>query len=168
MAVSVRVSQKGLEIVDRLRRNRGWAKNSAVWCEEALTSEATLKRFWRKLPIQQENFLRICQAVGILDWKSLVDDGSSATNQGIEFFAYDDCWVGRQSLTESLSNRLRESCRLLVLVGITGIGKTALAERLVLELDDWLQEDWNRVCRENFDYQDKTVTFADVAASTLR
>jgi hypothetical protein len=167
MAVTVRASHKGLDTVDHLRRNRGWAKNSTAWCEEALTSVATLKRFWRRLPIQQESFLRICQAVGVLDWQALVDNGSSANDQVIDFFAYDGCWVGRQELVKAFSQGLKGSCRLLILVGITGIGKTALAERLIFELDDWLQTDWNRVCRENFDYQDKAITFADVAVRWL-
>ncbi len=44
-------------------------------------------------------------------------------------------WVGRAELISQLSCRLQEDCRVLSLVGITGIGKTALAMRLVLESD---------------------------------
>jgi hypothetical protein len=42
-------------------------------------------------------------------------------------------WVGREALITQLSHRLQEDCRILSLVGITGIGKTALAVRLTLE-----------------------------------
>jgi hypothetical protein len=52
-------------------------------------------------------------------------------------------WVGRAELISQLSCRLQEDCRVLSLVGITGIGKTALAMRLVLESDVGL---W-RVCK---------------------
>jgi len=166
MAVSVSASKKGLDIVDRLRRNRGWTKHSVSWCEAARIGQATLKRFWRGLPVLQENFIQICAVVGATDWESLIND-SSYNNQGIDFSAYDECWVGRQSLIDSLSDQLKSGCRLLVLVGITGIGKTALAERLTFEMEEWLQDDLSRIYRENFDYQDKVVTFADVGARLL-
>ena len=82
------------------------------------------------------------------------------------FFAYDDAWVGRESLTNNLISRIKGSCRLLVLVGITGIGKTALGERLAVELEDWF-EDWNNYLQENFDNQEQTSDFGSVAARLL-
>ena len=82
------------------------------------------------------------------------------------FFAYDDAWAGRESLINVLSSRIRGSCRLLVLVGITGIGKTALGERLAVELEDWF-EDWNYYLQENFDNQEQTSDFGSVAARLL-
>ncbi|NEQ24597.1 MAG: ATP-binding protein, partial [Microcoleus sp. SIO2G3] len=42
-------------------------------------------------------------------------------------------WVGRAELITQLSCRLQADCRVLSIVGITGIGKTALAMRLILE-----------------------------------
>ncbi|MBL1179319.1 tetratricopeptide repeat protein [Pantanalinema sp. GBBB05] len=48
--------------------------------------------------------------------------------------AYDaTTWVGRDELITTLTQKLQDGCRILVLTGITGIGKTALAERLVVE-----------------------------------
>ncbi|MEX0270726.1 NB-ARC domain-containing protein [Leptolyngbyaceae cyanobacterium UHCC 1019] len=42
-------------------------------------------------------------------------------------------WVGREALVEGLVQRLLGNCRLLMLVGLTGIGKTALAARLLTD-----------------------------------
>ena len=63
-------------------------------------------------------------------------------------FALDDAWVGRESLIRDLSDRIQDSCRLMILVGITGIGKTALGERLAVELEDWFSGDWTKFHQE--------------------
>jgi len=66
-----------------------------------------------------------------------------------------------------LSDRIQASCRLLILVGIAGIGKTALAERLAVELQDWFDGDWSRFHQENFDNEEQSIDFASVAARWL-
>lgn len=83
------------------------------------------------------------------------------------FFAYDDAWVGRDNLINDLSSGVRGSCRLLILVGITGIGKTALGERLAVEVSDWFENDWSHYHQENFDDEQQTSDFASVAARWL-
>ncbi|MEG4408589.1 phosphorylase family protein [Microcoleus sp. MON2_D5] len=83
------------------------------------------------------------------------------------FFAYDDTWVGRESLIQDLSSRIRSSCRLLILVGITGIGKTALGERLAVELSDWFEGDWSKFHEENLEDEQQSNDFASVAARWL-
>jgi nucleoside phosphorylase len=83
------------------------------------------------------------------------------------FFAYDDVWVGRNNLINDLSRRVRGSCRLLILVGIAGIGKTALGERLAVEVADWFENDWSHYHQENFDDEQQTSDFASVAARWL-
>jgi len=83
------------------------------------------------------------------------------------FCAYDNAWVGRDNLINDLSNRVRGSYRLLILVGITGIGKTALGERLAVELSDWLDGDWSKFHEENFDNEEQAHDFASVAARWL-
>jgi hypothetical protein len=80
----------------------------------------------------------------------------------MNFFVYDDAWVGRESLIQQLSDRVHSSCRVLLLVGITGIGKTALAERVVEEL----RGDW-REHRDNFEDERKASDFASVALQWL-
>ena len=44
MAVSLRASQHGLEIVDRARRKKGWTKNEEAWWGLALSSQAIALR----------------------------------------------------------------------------------------------------------------------------
>lgn len=85
----------------------------------------------------------------------------------LSFFALDDRWVGRTNLIQDLSRRIHESCRLLILVGMTGIGKTALGERLAVELEGWLDGDWLHFHQENFDDEQQPSDFASVAARWL-
>lgn len=42
-------------------------------------------------------------------------------------------WVGRAALIAEISQKLLNKCRILAIVGITGIGKTALAGRITIE-----------------------------------
>ncbi|MBD2372893.1 phosphorylase [Leptolyngbya sp. FACHB-402] len=98
---------------------------------------------------------------GIVQSKNVPEVGSP------NFFAYDNAWVGRDSLIQALSDRIRGNCRLLILVGITGIGKTALGERLAVEVSDWFGNDWSHYHQENFDDEQQTSDFASVAARWL-
>jgi len=95
------------------------------------------------------------------------DDSPASNSRPLNFFALDDTWVGRESLIQDLTPRIRSSCRLLILVGITGIGKTALGERLAVELSDWFEEDWSKFHEENFEEEQQSNDFASVAARWL-
>ncbi|MEZ2228008.1 MAG: ATP-binding protein [Microcoleus sp.] len=163
MAISLRASKQGLEIVDRERKKKGWQATATAWCTLANTTEPTLKRFRRGIPIQQNVFVDICKAVGIDKWEEIVDNTpAQQLSSYMEFSVYDDAWVGREALIQKLSDRVNSSCRVLLLVGITGIGKTALAERVVQEL----RGDW-REHRENFEDEKKVSDFAAVALQWL-
>jgi HEAT repeat protein/DNA-binding Xre family transcriptional regulator len=70
---SIRASQKGLKIIDRERRKRGWNRKAPAWINAANISRSTLQRFWKGQPIRQESFLAICKAVGIDNWEEIVD-----------------------------------------------------------------------------------------------
>ncbi|MCC3421958.1 MAG: ATP-binding protein [Microcoleus sp. PH2017_01_SCD_O_A] len=167
MAVSLKASKQGLEIVDQARRKKGWTKTYFKWVQPEITDiivpEASLKRFWRRIPIDRDAFVEICQRVGVENWETIVDNTPiMQTSSYMDFSVYDDAWVGRDSLIEQLSDRLQSSCRVLLLVGITGIGKTALAEKLVEEL----RGDWTEL-RDNFEYDKKASDFASVALQWL-
>jgi len=169
MAVSLKSSRQGLALVDQARREKGWTKTADAWSQVAGVTLSTLKRFWRGMPIARENFVAICQAVGLENWKEIVEDNPEGqATTPVEFYSYDSSWVGREKLVKELSEKVRGSCRLLLILGLSGIGKTALAEKLAVELQDWLQGDWkNRLRRANFDNEVKVTDFASVAARWL-
>lgn len=108
------------------------------------------------------------QTKTLKDSQSLTKDNSSESQaRPLNFFALDNQWVGRADLIQSLSQQIRESHRLLILAGITGIGKTALGERLAVELEVWFDRDWSRFQQENFDDEQQSSDFASVAARWL-
>ena len=169
MAVSLRASQEGLNTIDQARKKKGWTATAPVWCDNAKTSVGTLKRFRQGKAIQQDAFIGICQAVGV-SWEEIVDDSpQQPLKKGVDFFAYDDVWVGRENAISELEGQVEGSCRVLILLGITGIGKTALAERLAVELHEngWLQGNWHNFLQENFDDEAQSSDFGSVAARWL-
>lgn len=164
MAATLRASKQGRTIVDQARKKKGWNKQSASLCGTLYN----LKRFWRFIPIDRDVFVEICQNAGIVNWEEIVDNNPTSKNSQVDFFSYNDGWVGREELVAELTNKLHSSCRILMLVGITGIGKTALAERLAVELqEDWLQGDWTKFVQENFEPEQQTADFASVATRWL-
>ncbi|MBO1070721.1 MAG: HTH domain-containing protein [Dolichospermum sp. DEX189] len=84
-----------------------------------------------------------------------------------EFAVYDSGWTGRDDLIINLTQRLQSCCRLLLLVGLTGIGKTALAERLSIELSSKFDHDPEKLCRQNFDDKNTPSDFITVAVKWL-
>jgi hypothetical protein len=46
MAATIRASTAGLDKVDQARRKKNWKKTEKAWADLALTSIATLRRFW--------------------------------------------------------------------------------------------------------------------------
>ncbi|BAZ28289.1 hypothetical protein NIES4074_07200 [Cylindrospermum sp. NIES-4074] len=74
-----------------------------------------------------------------------------------------ETWVGRDALITELTQKLEEKCRILALTGITGIGKTALAERLVVEI----HRNGSQFHRLNFDDRGQGTDFMSGALSLL-
>lgn len=137
-ATVLAASPTGLEIVDEARKKKGWKKSAFAWCQAAHTTEATLKRFWRSIPIRQDSFINICQAVGIVDWKNIADNLP-------EIVAHSDwgeapdvtAFYGRVKELFTLKEWLgRENCRLVAILGMGGIGKTALSIKLAQQVQD--------------------------------
>lgn len=164
MAGLLRASEEGLRIVNLARRNPGWNKTSELWCQAALTSQATLKRFWRRQPIRRETFIDICKAVGIDNWEDIVDRDIESSKSLLDkaiadlpapgdpdrtFDLPDNLppvrnWVGRHQELETLKSLILDRPQdsgiekipltAVSLVGLTGIGKTTLASQFVREL----------------------------------
>ncbi|WP_013320651.1 SEFIR domain-containing protein [Gloeothece verrucosa] len=144
-----------------------------------LDSDEGYEMLYRRLtkqPLTTKPNLGILKTLGDRKRKQLFQDEQVSKNSDNQtplpsvspnFFAYDDAWVGREQLIQDLNYRIRESCRLLVLVGMTGIGKTALGERLAVELSDWFGGDWGKYYQENFDNEEQFSDFASVAARWL-
>ena len=76
MVDSLKASEEGLKIVDAARRRKRWQKAASTWVDAAATSEATLKRFWRKCAIDRYAFIGICQAVGV-NWEEVAEGGNA-------------------------------------------------------------------------------------------
>lgn len=148
MAVSLRASTKGLEIVNKARKRKGWTKTMTVaWWQTALTSQATLRRFWRKQPIQQDTFIKICEAVGLSNWQEIVDgsevDDLETREMPLQNWGEAPDVSAFYGRTEELAKLERwivtDGCRLVALLGMGGIGKTALAAMLA----DGIQDKFN-------------------------
>lgn len=170
MSSSLTASQQALDnLVDPARIRKSWNKHDEKWAKAADVSLKTLQRFWGRESIRRTNFIAICQALDIEDWKSVIDTSYVASPLvRTEFSAYDEIWVERGTLVNELRERLLRTCRVLILTGIAGIGKTALAERLIGELqEEWLKGDWSKLIRENFDDQYRSVDFGSTAERLL-
>ncbi|OCQ99747.1 NB-ARC domain protein [Oscillatoriales cyanobacterium USR001] len=132
MVGSLRASKEGLDIVEQARKKKGWTKTALTWCEKALTTEATLKRFWRLVPIQQESFTKICEVVGV-DWENVVDENFSLPTgtpridweQPIDVSIF----YGRKKELATLEKSVFKD-RLAIVSGLGGIGKTTLVGKL--------------------------------------
>lgn len=137
---TLRASLSGLEVVEQAKKRRGWGRQALIWANAAFTSQATLKRFWRGEPIQEETFVKICQAVGV-DWQRVVDNTLHPRllppNNTKDWGEAPDVWVfyGRTQELATLKRAiLQEGCRVVALRGIGGIGKTALAVKLAEQI----------------------------------
>jgi hypothetical protein len=150
MTNSRKASTEGLAIVDRARKRRGWTKTStACWWQDAHTSRATLRRFWRGERIQQEAFVAICEAVGISNWQAIAELPESLetglpalTSPLMDWDEAPDIekFYGRDRELSQLEQWIRkDNCKLIAIVGIAGIGKTALA----LALSDRIQQEFD-------------------------
>ncbi|MDJ0594835.1 MAG: helix-turn-helix domain-containing protein [Pleurocapsa sp. MO_226.B13] len=168
MARSLKVSPQYITQVKSAVKSNGFPSQKALATELGL-SPSTVKKFLNGKPVDFLNFVEIAEKLG-LNWQEISQ--INETNQQItipdNFFAYDSSWVGRDKLITELSQSLHNSCRFLLILGLTGIGKTALAEKLAIELRDLIQGDWdNKLLRANFDYGEKATDFANVAARWL-
>ncbi|MEG4071932.1 NB-ARC domain-containing protein [Microcoleus sp. Pol14C2] len=154
MAGLLRASEEGLKIIDMVRRNLGWNKADELWCQAALTSKATLKRFWTQQPIRRETFIHICKAVGVKNWQDIVareiqepellsaaiadipqDSENDRTFPLPENLPPVRNWVQRTKELDILKTTIVNSdITAISIVGLPGIGKTCLVSQLIRQL----------------------------------
>ena len=156
MAVSVKASKNGLEIIDIARKKKGWTKTAQTWCQNARVGQAGLRKFWRRIPITQENFVSICKAVGLDNWEEIIDNTPSEilaetpksqptesptpepakTENYLPATTYHNIpymgaikFVGRQTQLETLHKQLQQQDKIAIVAvaGMGGLGKTELA-----------------------------------------
>lgn len=126
---TLRASARGLEVVQRAIERKRWTRAATAWCQVAYTTPATLRRFWRRVHIREEAFIQICQAVGV-NWQEIVEQeemnpfGRQDWGQAPDVSVFYGRTEELSALEQSI---LQDRCRLLVLWGIGGIGKTALS-----------------------------------------
>jgi tetratricopeptide (TPR) repeat protein len=173
MVRSLKATQQALDdIIDPARIRKRWNKHDQQWINAAAVSIKTLQRFWRRAPIDKANFIAICQAIDIEDWKAIADCSAQSSHQEQSISAgaphpyvyHSDTWVERDSLIDDLLSKLKGQTRLLWLTGISGVGKTTLAECLAVRAWDANHPfDW--YCLEILEGQ--SPDFATVAAELL-
>ncbi|MBE9069001.1 hypothetical protein IQ260_20360 [Leptolyngbya cf. ectocarpi LEGE 11479] len=136
MGQSVRASEKGLAIANQARQRLGWTKTStACWWQDAHTSRATLRRFWRGERIQQDAFIAICQAVGLSNWQEIAELALEPRNEESLSFPCLIDWgeapdieqfYGREQELQQLQTWVN-TAKLITISGLGGTGKTTLA-----------------------------------------
>lgn len=129
---------------------------------------STVNNFFRGLNVSVSKFEQICDTLG-LDTHQLIQPQVSppltpAPATPISYYALDHAWVGRSPQIQQLTQQLQSACRILILTGIAGIGKTALAERLCQDLH--ISNSY-RLIRKTFDDREHPTDFTSVAAHLL-
>lgn len=160
--MGIRASKEGQEKFKHARNKKRWNQNADALLTKSGVNRSTVQSLEQGKKIKPENFVALFKAVGIENWEEMVDNSPTQASY-MEFSVYKhDDWVGRETLIDELSKKLRGSSRVLLIVGITGIGKTAFAERVVEEL----RGDWGEH-RENFEDEKKVSNLASVALQWL-
>lgn len=137
---------------------------------------STVSKFFTSKSVYISKFEQICETLGLetremarhseqLPYSFFVPELSQkASIQKLNFLSYDESWVGREELIAQLS-QIIPSRRILMILGLTGIGKTALAECIIDR--GFLGFQSYSFARANFENTDKANSFSTVALPWL-
>ncbi len=173
MGDTLKASLEGKGKIKAAIEAKGYKKQSAWWLDEVKKylpsiqlkngnlgqdsiSIATWRRFYEGKNIKRYIFIACCKALG-LNWEEVAEleqTGSEIQHREMSSSTSDN-WVGRSELIGQLIPKLKGDCRVLILTGITGIGKSTLAGRLAAEFPELTIVLWP--CSQN------TTDFATVA-----
>lgn len=150
---TLKASTPGLARIKQARKEKGWSVDNPKWLEEASRvlginwdeagylaegiSEGTWKRFLAgKRPIKAEAFKAYSEVLG-LNWKE-ISDRASVQDWGEA--PESSVFYGRsEELTTLTQWIVNDKCRLVTLLGMGGIGKTALAVKLAESIQEQFQ-----------------------------
>ncbi|HEY9609605.1 AAA family ATPase [Allocoleopsis sp.] len=150
---TLKASTPGLARIKQARKEKGWSVDNPKWLEEASRvlginwdeagylaegiSEGTWKRFLAgKRPIKAEAFKAYSEVLG-LNWKE-ISDRASVQDWGEA--PESSVFYGRsEELTTLTQWIINDRCRLVTLLGMGGIGKTALAVKLAESIQEQFQ-----------------------------
>lgn len=158
-----RLSKNGQNLVEEARRRKGWNRQTPRWYMEANVSLMTLRRFQSGTPVLLEVFDALCRVVGVDPDLVAAPPSELNTDELNLLLEAESVWVGRGLAVRDLTRRLRQNCHLLTIAGITGIGKTALAEQVAQNL----RETYPSPQRLNFDVHETRTGFVGAATWAL-
>lgn len=166
MADTLRASERGIALVDQARHRKRWNRTADAWLQAVPTARSTMNRFWARRPIRREIFIGICRAVGV-DWREVVEPAlletaaAAIAPEPLSDPTPTACCIGREAVMASLERQLPQ-LRLLMIVGIAGVGKTELAETLAVR---W-ETAYPQTLPINFEARPRA-RFAEIAAESL-
>jgi transcriptional regulator with XRE-family HTH domain len=147
---SLKASKQGLARIKQARKEKGWTVYDPRWLEAASKvlgttweeagvlaegiSEGTWKRFLAgKLPINADAFKAYCQVLG-LKWEQVVERlGHQDWGEAPEVTVF----CGRANELGTLERWIiQDHCRLVALLGMGGIGKTALVAKVAQHIQN--------------------------------
>jgi transcriptional regulator with XRE-family HTH domain len=160
LRATLKASEAGLARIRQARAERGWTIDNPRWLVEASRvlkpedtwdeyqsffadgiSHSTWGRFLSgKQRIKPDAFKAYCQILG-LPWEEIVDRHNNSPNSidwgdapDISYFC-----DRTEELLELEQRIVQQHCRLIALVGVGGIGKSALAVKLIQQIEKEFQ-----------------------------